>query len=163
MNANYLLRVLAKPKVKSQTSTISKPKKQPKEDSASSKAKEVAKPKPKALPTLKWVSLPVQLTLDQVDDRIFIREFVLRFSDSMEPTIAKTHLDELEFIGGSSRRQSDEDEAVGWVSDACAKAVIVGLLGLLAKNHDSKISKVRTFIRFVSPVAHQFSDYKRNY
>jgi len=36
----------------------------------------------------------------------------------------------------------DDDEVTGWVSDACVKALAVGLLGLLAKAHESHVAKV---------------------
>lgn len=101
----------------------------------------IFKPKPpKPLPILKWTPIPTSLTQAQADDRIFIREFVLRFSDLLEPTIAKTYLEELEFIGGRTRKQGDEE--VSWVSEACIKAMVIGLLGLLSKDYESDVSKV---------------------
>lgn len=35
-----------------------------------------------------------------------------------------------------------DDEVTGWVSDACVKALAVGLLGLLAQVHESHVAKV---------------------
>ncbi|PPQ84593.1 hypothetical protein CVT25_015796 [Psilocybe cyanescens] len=118
----------------------SKTVKKSKADLTFGKSKEVSKPTLKPLPALKWTPIPVKLTQVEADERIFIREFILRFSDSLDPIIAKTHLDELERIGGSLR--THDDDTVDWVSEVCVKAMITGLLGLLAKDHDNNISRL---------------------
>ncbi|KAF8871260.1 hypothetical protein CPB84DRAFT_1830164 [Gymnopilus junonius] len=104
--------------------------------------KPLFKPKPKPLPSLKWTQIPTGLTRNQADDRIFIREFVLRFSDILDPAIAKIYLEELEFISGHPRKQDDEEDTASWVSEACIKAMLIGLLGLLSKNSGINVSKL---------------------
>ena len=84
-----------------------------------------------------WVTSRVQ-----VEERIFIREFALRFGHIMEPTISKSSLGELEFIGG---KKNDDDEMLGWVSEPCVKGLVLGLLGLLAKDHESEVANVSNF------------------
>lgn len=104
--------------------------------------KESTKAKPRDLPTLKWTAVPIHLTQLEAEERICIREFALRFGDLLNPVIAKSNIEELELIGGKPRKSDDEDEVTGWVSDACVKALVAGLLGLLAKDHESQVAKV---------------------
>ncbi|KDR75076.1 hypothetical protein GALMADRAFT_156959 [Galerina marginata CBS 339.88] len=101
-----------------------------------------SRPKPKDLPLLTWNPVPVSLDQSQADDRIFIREFALRFSDLLDPVIAKTHLEELEFIGGRPRKHDEEGDPLNWVSEACIRALTMGLLGFLAKDHETHISQM---------------------
>ncbi|KAH9485467.1 hypothetical protein JR316_0002375 [Psilocybe cubensis] len=133
---------IPKPKHK-ELKTTSKSAKKPKADIASGKFKDIPKQKPKLkpLPTLKWTPVPVKLTQDQADERIFIREFILRFSESLDPVIAKSHIDELEHIGGFLRAP-EEDDTVGWVNDMCVKAILVSLFGLLAKDYDNETARL---------------------
>lgn len=105
------------------------------------KSKSTSKP----LPTLKWSRLRVNLTLGEAEARFQIREFVLRFAPVMDPVIAKTHLEELEDIGGRGRACDEDEEMVSWVSEACVKSIVVGLLGLLANDEDGDLKKVHNF------------------
>ncbi|THH16731.1 hypothetical protein EW146_g3952 [Bondarzewia mesenterica] len=94
----------------------------------------------KPLPQPRWRSVPVPpaFDLETALARIEIREFVLRFAPLLD--ISRAHLDELEEIGGRGRRVIDLDEedvdevVLGWVTESCVKAVIVGLLGLLVES-----------------------------
>ncbi|KIM45387.1 hypothetical protein M413DRAFT_442058 [Hebeloma cylindrosporum] len=97
--------------------------------------------KPRDLPTLKWTPVPIHLTQVEAEDRIFIREFVLRFGDHLAPVMAKSNIEELELIGGRPGKLDDDDEVTGWVSDPCVKALFVGLLGVLAQDHESNLAK----------------------
>ncbi|KIJ18760.1 hypothetical protein PAXINDRAFT_179413 [Paxillus involutus ATCC 200175] len=107
-----------------------------------SRVKPGLKPKVKALPKLKPVAKPVwtivdtALSLIEAEERISIREFALRFSSIME--LSRTHLDELEELRSlRTRNVDDEDEdLVPWVSEACVKSLILGLLSLLDANGD---------------------------
>lgn len=98
--------------------------------------------KVKPLPKVKWTPLHLSLDQEEVDQRILIREFVLRFGDFLEPVIAKSHIEELEHIGGRVRKQSDDSDGATWVSDMCIKALVISILGVLAKDHETLISKV---------------------
>jgi len=110
------------------------------------KEREVVKPKPlRPLPALKWKQVPVRLTQKQADERILIREFLLRFSDLLDPPVAKIHLEELEFIGGRSRRGDEDEDANAWISEMCVKSILTGVLGLLAKDYDTHVAKVRAY------------------
>jgi hypothetical protein len=94
------------------------------------------------LPILKWNELRTNLSLSEAEARIQIREFALRFAPVMGTVIAKTHLEELEDIGGRGRDSGDEDEITPWVSEACVKSIVLGLLGLLANDEEGDLEKV---------------------
>ena len=106
----------------------------------------------KAIPVPKWVEIPGNLDLKEAGARFGIREFMLRFASIMQPPIAKVHLMELEDISGTC--PEDEDGMAGWVSEACVRAIILGILGLLAKQDNAKVCNVSLITGFVSsPVA----------
>ena len=117
------------------------------QDSAKTKAKNVVIPPKKVLPQLKWTPVPRVTSKVQVEERIFIREFALRFGHVMEPIISKSSLEELEFIAGKTK-SDDNDEMLAWVSEPCFKGLVLGLLGLLAKDHESNVAKVSNFDNF---------------
>lgn len=99
------------------------------------------KVKIKPLPTVKWTKLWTHLTLGQVEERIQIREFILRFGPVMGTTIAKTHLEELAFIAGV--KEDDDEELPSWVGETCVKAIILALLELLTEeDEDDDTAKV---------------------
>lgn len=93
------------------------------------------------LPLLKWRRVPINLTLDEAEDRIFIREFLFRFGDIMDPPIAKSHLEDLEALGGR-KNDAEDDAALAWVSEPCLKALLIGLLGHLAQDRGDETGKV---------------------
>ncbi|KAJ3733597.1 hypothetical protein DFJ43DRAFT_216290 [Lentinula guzmanii] len=98
-----------------------------------------------ATPILTWLPVPAQLKLKDAEDRIFIREFVLRFSDMQGMSITKAQLEELEFIGGTLDSTDDgdeEDACVNWVSEACVKSLVLSLIGCLAAEEDSSATLV---------------------
>ena len=107
----------------------------------------VAPPK-KVLPQLKWTPMPYIITQVQAEERIFIREFALRFCHIMEPVISKSSLEELEFIAGKTNA---DDEMVAWVSEPCLKGLVLGLLGLLAKDHETEVAKVSNYHNRLTP------------
>ena len=88
--------------------------------------------------------MPCEITRVQVEERIFIREFALRFGHVMVPVISKSSLDELEFVAGKTKN-NDNDEIPAWVSEQCFKGLVLGLLGLLAKDHETEVAKVSNF------------------
>ena len=88
--------------------------------------------------------MPFVITKVQAEERIFIREFALRFGHVMEPIIAKSSLEELEFIAGKTKN-NDNDEMLAWVSEPCLRGLLLGLLGLLAKDHESDVANVSNF------------------
>jgi len=96
----------------------------------------------KAIPVLKWVEIPVKFDRKEAEARFGIREFMMRFACIMEPSIAKTHLMELEDISGEC--PEDDEEMAGWVSEACVRSIILGVLGLLAKQNDESLAQVCT-------------------
>lgn len=99
------------------------------------------KVKTKPLPTVKWTRLWAHLTPGQADERIQIREFILRFGPVMGNTIAKTHLEELAYIAGV--RDDDDEEMPSWVGETCVKSIVLGLLGLLTEEDgDDDATKV---------------------
>ncbi|TEB38255.1 hypothetical protein FA13DRAFT_1725894 [Coprinellus micaceus] len=95
--------------------------------------KRVKKPKPKVLPAVKWTRLAPALSQDDVEERMHIREFALRFNHLSEAGLLKPQLEELEQINGKYAGHEGQDPSA-WVSDVCAKAVVPMLLGILAKD-----------------------------
>ena len=59
-------------------------------------------------------------------------------------TIAKASLEELEFIAGKTKI-NDNDYMVPWVSETCLKGLLLGLLGLLAKDREDEVAKVSNY------------------
>ncbi|KAF8972987.1 hypothetical protein BDZ97DRAFT_1752045 [Flammula alnicola] len=109
--------ILAKPGPKPSES-LPKVKKPKVQAAIEAKVKEPVKLKAKQLPTLKWTPLSVRLTREEADQRIFIREFVLRFGEFLDPAVAKSNVEELELIGGRPRKQDDDNnDTMSWVSD----------------------------------------------
>ncbi|KAG6831570.1 hypothetical protein H0H87_004789 [Tephrocybe sp. NHM501043] len=106
--------------------------------STGTKLKVDAKPKqqtlqqmiPQVLPALKWTQVPTNLDLHEAESRFQIREFVLRFASVMEPPIPRNQLAELDDLGCGS----NDEEIAPWVSEACVRSIILGLLGMLASS-----------------------------
>jgi hypothetical protein len=111
------------------------------------------RPKPKAksktLPTLKWSKVPLDgsFPLAEAESRMHIREFVLRFASIMDSkSLSRKILEELEEIVGDDSKsrgrgwdsddEDDDEEVVGWVSEMCAKGVVMGLLGLIHSDEE---------------------------
>ena len=108
------------------------------------KAKVKAPPKPKLLAKPVWTSVGTTLSLPEAEERINIREFALRFSSVLE--LSRTHLDELDEIKLSrTRNLEDDDDLVPWVSEACVKSLLLGLLNMIdAKGDREKVSPFYT-------------------
>ncbi|EIN11663.1 hypothetical protein PUNSTDRAFT_42853 [Punctularia strigosozonata HHB-11173 SS5] len=112
------------------------------------KKRQRAKPKKTApIPNPTWTRIPTPLNLDEAEARMHIREFMLRFAEVMgsgkRDTISKALLEELEVIDTDGHIREDDDnpqlpESVGWVSEACIKAMLIGLLSLIAEDHNIK-------------------------
>ncbi|KAJ2922753.1 hypothetical protein H1R20_g14379, partial [Candolleomyces eurysporus] len=114
-----------------------KKEKQTKDKSASAQPKKrVRKSKPKVLPSVKWTHIASALSQSEVEERMNIREFVLRFNELSDCGLSKPHLEELEQINGKYNGQDGHDPT-SWVSDACAKSVILMLL----ENRHADIAK----------------------
>ncbi|KAI9442629.1 hypothetical protein H4582DRAFT_2096526 [Lactarius indigo] len=113
----------------------------------------VSKPKrsinrpPKPLPKVTWtpLSVPPSFTLDRALPRIAIREFVLRFSKLLD--MSRAHLEELEEIGGRRSHEVDDSDSdseqdieveMGWISEICLRAILLGLLNILSDSQRSR-------------------------
>ncbi|PCH43383.1 hypothetical protein WOLCODRAFT_138306 [Wolfiporia cocos MD-104 SS10] len=117
------------------------------------KAKPAPPPKPEPKPT--WSSVPTSLSQSSAESRIQIREFLLRFSSTLDMT--KSHLDELEEIAGAPGHAgavaadgNDEGEEFDpWVSETCVKAITLGLLSVVAddSDHQALIKIIRDTIK----------------
>lgn len=97
------------------------------------------------------------MPLEDLEARIFIREFMMRFSTIMDKD-AKPHLDELaEIVGDGSIEWTGDDSGsetgddndtsqllVSWVSEGCVKSIFTGLLSLLADCGSPTLKKVRS-------------------
>ena len=95
----------------------------------------------KPLPKVTWTPLPVppSFTLDRALPRIAIREFVVRFGKLLD--MSRAHLEELEEIGGRRPHEVDDPDSdseqdveveMGWISEICLRAILLGLLDLLS-------------------------------
>jgi hypothetical protein len=95
---------------------------------------------PKPLPKVTWTPLPVppSFTFDRALPRIAIREFVVRFGKLLD--MSRAHLEELEEIGGRRPHEVDDADSdseqdieveMGWISETCLRAILLGLLNLL--------------------------------
>ena len=95
---------------------------------------------PKPLPKVTWTPLPVppSFTLDRALPRIAIREFVVRFGKLLD--MSRAHLEELEEIGGRRPHEVDDADSdseqdieveLGWISETCLRAILLGLLNLV--------------------------------
>ena len=104
---------------------------------------------PKPLPKVTWTPLPVppSFTLDRALPRIAIREFVVRFGKLLD--MSRAHLEELEEIGGRRPHEVDDADSdseqdieveMGWISETCLRAILLGLLNLLL-SHSSDEKK----------------------
>lgn len=93
-----------------------------------------------------WSTIPTQLSLKDAEDRIFIREFVQRFSNLQGMSISKAQLRELEFIGGMHDADNSDVDNVypEWVSEACVRSLVLSLIGVLAAEEDSSATLVCT-------------------
>ncbi|KAJ3886055.1 hypothetical protein GG344DRAFT_82082 [Lentinula edodes] len=99
--------------------------------------------KVKLAPNVTWSPLPTQLKVEDAEDRIFIREFILRFSGIPGMVLTKTQLEELEFIAGTHDLGDDDENAyVDWVSETCIKSLVISLIGVLAAEEDSSATLV---------------------
>ncbi|KAJ3811480.1 hypothetical protein F5876DRAFT_64749 [Lentinula aff. lateritia] len=99
--------------------------------------------KVKLAPNVTWSPLSTQLKVKDAEDRIFIREFVLRFSGMPGMALTKTQLEELEFIAGTHNLSDDDENVyVDWVSETCIKSLVISLIGVLAAEEDSSATLV---------------------
>lgn len=104
------------------------------------KAKVKAPPKPKLLAKPIWTSVGTALSWSEVEERINIREFALRFSSILE--LSRSHLDELDEIRPSRTRnpEDEDDDLIPWISEACLKSLLLGLLNMIdAKGDREKV------------------------
>ncbi|KAI0766519.1 hypothetical protein BC629DRAFT_1737547 [Irpex lacteus] len=137
-------------KAKGSKSQKSEKAKQPAGKAESSKAaKPRAKPKakappPKPLPKPMWTRIATDLTLEDAESRIHIREFVVRFATVLQ--IPHSHLEELDEISGDNLgeildwdgHQSNDMDIISWVSELCAKGIIQGLLDVLVGSAEAR-------------------------
>jgi len=141
---SHHFRVIGKPLVKKTPTDIRPELKKEKQKVMEFEAPKAQKPpKKRELPILKWRRVPINLTLEEAYERIFIREFLFRFGDVLDPPVAKGNLEELELLGGRLRKYDDDDDLTSsWATDSCLKAFLVGLLGLLARDSEGGVSQV---------------------
>ncbi|KAH7921406.1 hypothetical protein BV22DRAFT_1122186 [Leucogyrophana mollusca] len=126
------------------------PRTTPKQTSSSvpPKKKAEAPPKVKPVPKPTWSCIDIPLSLSEVEERIHIREFALRFGSLLD--IPRPQLEELEEIRGSRGRGSedDDDDLVPWVSEPCVKSLILGLLQVLDVDREAE-KPLKTAIKHI--------------
>jgi hypothetical protein len=99
-------------------------------------------------------NVPQEITFEHLEERMFIREFMVRFSPLMDKE-AKAHLDELgEIVGDGSvdwvasegrpkkGRDASSIPLVSWVSERCIRSVVLGLLGIYTEDATGTLRKV---------------------
>ena len=107
--------------------------------------------KPKPLPKVLWTPVPVppSFTLNRALPRIAIREFAIRFGELLD--ISRTHLEELEEIGGRRSHDLEDDDDIdvemGWVGETCLRAILLGILNLLLNNQPESDGEKKKTIR----------------
>jgi hypothetical protein len=131
------------------------------------------KPKPKPakplIPVIQptWTRLsnvPREITFEHLEERMFIREFMVRFSSLMDKEV-KVHLDELgEIVGDGSvdwviseahpkkSRNTSGIPLVSWVSERCIRSVVFGLLEIYAEDATGPLKKVCPLSRLSHPL-----------
>jgi len=92
-----------------------------------------------------WTVIPTILDFEEAQSRFHIREFTLRFAPVMQPAILASQLAELEDLGCGLR--SENDQLAKWVSEACIRSLVLGLLGMLMDIGDERVEKVRSLLR----------------
>lgn len=108
------------------------------------------KPKPKKIPPPQvWNAVPTSLSLQQAEERLHIREFLLRFASIMDGRVPKTYLDELEELDTSSGGREDES-CPAWVSDMCLRAMLIGMLCLFQSDKEPEVNTVRLIFQRLS-------------
>ena len=75
------------------------------------------------------------------EGRIQVREFVIRFRETMK-IVTENYLGELDELVGGDQWDTDDEAEEEWVSDGCVKAVVIGLLQLIAEAETGDIAKV---------------------
>ncbi|KAH8828327.1 hypothetical protein DL96DRAFT_1602723 [Flagelloscypha sp. PMI_526] len=88
------------------------------------------------------VSKPKAPALSQelIEDRIFIREFILRFGHVLSPSIPKLKIEELEKLDGGGAGY--EDDYIPWIGPEVVKAIVLGILGVIAAEENSAIAQL---------------------
>ncbi|TFK68703.1 hypothetical protein BDN72DRAFT_878887 [Pluteus cervinus] len=85
----------------------------------------------KVAPVLRWSNLSGSLSRHTVEDRIHIREFVVRFRILMSKGLSNSQVREFEKIADYSTNHADDD-IPRWVSEGCVKSLVVCLLDLIS-------------------------------
>lgn len=97
------------------------------------------------VPRVHWNRIPVpsSFTLEHGLQRVHIHDFALRFASLLD--LPRAHLDELADVGGrrgTCDHDIDEGEdasvVIGWVTEACVRALLSGLLSLVGDSDEFK-------------------------
>jgi hypothetical protein len=104
----------------------------------------------KALPRVTWTPIQTSLSYDDLLARMHIYAFVSRFSPTFAHPLSKAHLGELERVNGDTNEEVDEGELTKWVSENCAKSIVMGLLDVVAndsgmQDDEKKVCLAQTF------------------
>ncbi|CDO69223.1 hypothetical protein BN946_scf185042.g125 [Trametes cinnabarina] len=103
--------------------------------------KQTARAEP--IPEPLWTRLPTSLNYHAAQERMNLREFLLRFSHLSE--IARGHLEELEEVGSGTLGYPDpekecssvsESRLATWISEPALKGIFVGLLTILSRDSE---------------------------
>ena len=114
---------------------------------------------PKPIPKPVWTVLPTPLPHDEAIRRMNIREFLLRFAHLAD--IARTHLEELEELASANpytdTLDTDDEEydgprLVGWISEPALRAILIGLMSLLAKDADERDDDTSPFTNAIQQI-----------
>jgi hypothetical protein len=75
--------------------------------------------------------------------------------------IARGHVEELDDIGGCGKWKEGDEELPTWVSEPCVKAIVLGLLRLLADGQAESTSKVCPIPHCIVPPLTRFAGHQR--
>ncbi|KAI5890523.1 uncharacterized protein SCHCODRAFT_02547343 [Schizophyllum commune H4-8] len=105
-----------------------------KKTAAASRPKATA-PKTKPECTVPWRPVSGDIDFDEAVIRMNIREFALRFHQAMKPALPKVVVEEFEMLVTPSFTDAP-DALVPWISEPCAKAIVIGLLSMIVETRE---------------------------
>ncbi|KIY74346.1 hypothetical protein CYLTODRAFT_439259 [Cylindrobasidium torrendii FP15055 ss-10] len=83
-------------------------------------------PKLKPIPKLSWRPVPVDISVNDTEDRILVYEFCMRFAPDAGMSKA---LQELAYITGETH--ADKDSMIPWISDLSLKSILTWMLDVI--------------------------------
>jgi len=87
--------------------------------------------KSKPVPPVTWTPISTTMSYEDILVRLHIHEFITRFSPTFSSPVSKACLKELERVNEGDE-DAEEGDLTPWVSEACVKSILLGLLDIIA-------------------------------